>query len=53
MSGRDIKNGIDRYGFTVGVELEWSGVFLAICGLGFAAVIFFVGLAYGVGVIAK
>jgi len=50
---RSNQNGIDRYGFTLGIELEWSVVFLAICGLGFAAVIFFVGLAYGVGVIAK
>ena len=53
MAGRNNKNGIDRYGFTIGVELEWSGLFLAICGLGFAAVIFFVGLAYGVGVVAN
>ena len=53
MSQRDIKNGIDRYGFTIGIDLEWSVVFLAICGLGFAAIIFFVGIAYGVGVVAK
>ena len=53
MSGRTNKNGIDRYGFTIGIDLEWSVVFLAICGLGFAAIIFFVGLAYGVGVVAK
>jgi len=50
---RSNKNGIDRYGFTLGVELEWSVVFLAICGLGFAAVIFWVGVAWGVGVVAK
>ena len=53
MSGRSNQNGIDRDGFTLGIELEWSGLFLALCGLGFAAVIFFVGLAYGVGVVAK
>jgi hypothetical protein len=53
MSGRTNKNGIDRYGFTIGIELEWSVVFLGICGLGFAAVIFWVGVAWGVGVIAK
>ena len=53
MSGRTNKNGIDRYGFTIGIDLEWSVVFLAICGLGFAAVIFFVGIAFGVGVVAK
>jgi hypothetical protein len=53
MAGRTIKNGIDRYGFTIGIELEWGTIFLGICGLGFAAVIFFVGLAYGVGVVAK
>ena len=53
MPGRTNKNGVDRYGFTIGIELEWSGLILAICGLGFAAVIFFVGIAYGVGVVAK
>ena len=53
MSRRDIKNGVNRYGFTIGIDLEWSRLFLALCGLGFAAVIFFVGLAYGVGVVAK
>ena len=50
---RSNKNGIDRYGFTIGIELEWSGVFLAICGLGFAGVIFAVGVAWGVGVVSK
>ena len=44
-------NGVDRDGFTLGVSLNLSDVFLGICGLGFAAVIFFVGLAYGVGVL--
>jgi len=46
-----LNNGMDRDGFTLGVSLDWSHVFLGICGLGFAAVIFFVGLAYGVGVL--
>ena len=50
---RSNKNGIDRYGFTIGIELEWHVVFLAICGLGFVAVIFWVGVAWGVGVVAK
>ena len=53
MSGRSNKNGIDRYGFTFGFELEWSVVFLGMCGLGFAGVIFFVGVAYGVGVLCE
>ena len=46
-----LNNGLDRDGFTLGVTLDWSHVFLGICGLGFAVVIFFVGLAYGVGVL--
>ena len=46
-----LNNGVDRAGFTLGVSLDWSHVFLGICGLGFAVVIFFVGLAYGVGVL--
>ena len=47
----NLGNGIDRDGFTLGFSLDWSHVFLGICGLGFAVVIFFVGLAYGVGVL--
>ena len=50
MSNR-LNNGLDREGFTLGVSLGWSHVFLGICGLGFAAVIFFVGLATGLGVL--
>ena len=46
-----LNNVLDRDGFTLGVSLDWSHVFLGICGLGFAVVIFFVGLAYGVGVL--
>ena len=46
-----LNNGLDRDGFTLGVSLDWSHVFLGICGIGFAVVIFFVGLAYGVGVL--
>jgi hypothetical protein len=46
-----LNNGVDRDGFTLGVSLDWTHVFLGICGLGFAVVIFFVGLAYGVGVL--
>ena len=46
-----LNNGVDRDGFTLGVTLDWSQLFLGICGLGFAVVIFFVGLAYGVGVL--
>jgi len=42
-------NGVDRDGFTLGVTLDWTHVFLGLCGLGFAALLFFVGLAYGVG----
>ena len=42
-----MRNRINRYGFS----LDWSTVFLGICGLGFAGVIFVVGLAYGVGVL--
>ena len=46
-----LNNGVDRDGFTLGVSLGGSHVFLGICGLGFAAVIFFVGLATGLGVL--
>jgi hypothetical protein len=46
-----LNNGMDRDGFTLGVSLDWSHVFLGITGLGFSVVIFFVGLAYGVGVL--
>jgi hypothetical protein len=44
-------NGLDRDGFTVGVSLDWSHVFFGIIGLLFLALAFFVGLAYGVGVL--
>ena len=46
-----LNNGLDRDGFTLGVTLDWSHVFLGICGLGLAAVIFFVGLVIGLGVL--
>ena len=46
-----LNNGVDRDGFTLGFNLDWTHLFLGICGLGFAVVIFFVGLAYGVGVL--
>ena len=46
-----LDNGLDRDGFTLGISLDWSHVFLGICGLGFAILIFLVGLAYGVGVL--
>jgi len=49
--GNRLDNGVDRDGFTLGVTLDWTHVFLGICGLGFAALLFFVGLAYGVGVL--
>ena len=44
-------NGLDRDGFTLGVTLDWSHVFLGIIGILFLALAFFVGLAYGVGVL--
>ena len=47
----ELNNGVDRDGFTLGVTLDWSYVFLGICGLGFAALLFLVGLAYGQGVL--
>jgi hypothetical protein len=50
MSNR-LDNGIDRDGFTLGVSLDWSHVFLGIIGILFLALAFFVGLAYGVGVL--
>ena len=46
-----LNNGLDRDGFTVGVSLDWSHVFFGIIGLLFLALVFFVGLAYGVGVL--
>ena len=45
-----LNNGLDRDGFTLGVSLDWSHVFLGITGILFAILIFFVGLATGVGV---
>ena len=42
--GHHLANGMDRDGFTVGVSLDWGHVFLGLCGLGFAILIFFVGL---------
>ena len=50
MSNR-LDNGIDRDGFTLGVSLDWSHVFLGIIGLLFLSLSFMVGLAYGVGVL--
>jgi len=46
-----LNNGLDRDGFTVGVSLDWSHVFLGITGILFAILIFFVGLATGLGVL--
>ena len=42
-----LNNGVDRDGFTLGVSLDWSHVFLAILGVLFAALVFFTGLAVG------
>ena len=42
---------MDRDGFTLGVSLDWSHVCFAILGVLFLALAFFVGLAYGVGVL--
>jgi len=46
-----LNNGLDREGFTLGVSLDWSHVFFGILGLLFLALAFFVGLAYGIGVL--
>ena len=46
-----LNNGMDRDGFTLGVTLDWSHVFFGIIGLLFLALAFFVGLAYGIGVL--
>jgi len=46
-----LNNGVDRDGFTLGVSLDWSHVFLGITGILFAILIFFVGLATGLGVL--
>jgi len=46
-----LNNGMDRDGFTLGVSLDWSHVFLGITGILFAILIFFVGLATGLGVL--
>ena len=46
-----LNNGLDRDGFTLGVTLDWSHIFFGIIGLLFLALAFFVGLAYGVGVL--
>jgi hypothetical protein len=46
-----LNNGVDRDGFTLGVSLDWSHVFLGITGLVFAILIFFVGLVTGLGVL--
>ena len=43
----NLENGIDRDGFTLGVSLDWSHVFLVILGVLFAALVFFTGLAVG------
>ena len=47
----NLANGIDRDGFTLGFSLDWSHVFFGIIGLLFLALAFFVGLAYGIGVL--
>jgi len=49
--GNRLNNGIDRDGFTLGLSLDWTYVFLGICGLGFAGLVFVAGLAYGIGVL--
>ena len=46
-----LNNGIDRNGFTLGVSLDWSHLFLGVIGILFLVLAFFVGLAYGVGVL--
>ena len=46
-----LNNGMDRDGFTLGVSLDWSHLFLGIIGILFLVLAFFVGLAYGVGVL--
>ena len=46
-----LNNGLDREGFTLGVSLDWSHLFLGIIGILFFVLAFFVGLAYGVGVL--
>ena len=46
-----LNNGVDRDGFTLGFSLDWSHVLFGIIGLLFLALAFFVGLAYGVGVL--
>ena len=46
-----LNNGLDRDGFTLGVSLDGSHVFFGIIGLLFLVLAFFVGLAYGVGVL--
>ena len=46
-----LNNGMDRDGFTLGVSLDWSHVFLGITGILFAILIFLVGLATGLGVL--
>ena len=46
-----LNNGVDRDGFTLGISLDWSHVFLGITGILFAILIFFVGLATGLGVL--
>jgi hypothetical protein len=46
-----LNNGLDRNGFTLGVSLDWSHLFLGVIGILFLVLAFFVGLAYGVGVL--
>ena len=46
-----LNNGMDRDGFTLGLSLDWSHVFLGITGLVFAILIFFVCLVTGLGVL--
>ena len=46
-----LNNGVDRDGFTLGVSLDWSHVFLAGLAVLFLALALVVGIAIGVGVL--
>ncbi len=46
-----LNNGVDRDGFTLGFSLDWGHVFFGVIGLLFFALAFFIGLAYGVGIL--
>ena len=47
--GQRLDNGVDRDGFTVGINLAWSHVFFGIIGILFLVLAFFVGLVIGLG----